>query len=95
MNALQQMCSDKSLAKIAKEIVNCDQLWPFLKISEATHEEISRDNKGNYRKYKHNLLLTWRKECGDQATYQNLCETFEEWGNQNIIDVVYKLALNG
>ena len=94
MNALQQVCSDKSLVKIAKDITNCDGLWPYLKISQARHEEIYRD-KNSYSNYKLNLLLAWRKECGDQATYQNLRNAFEDWENKDIIDVVNELALNG
>ena len=88
------MCSDKSLVKIAKDITNCDGLWPYLKISQARHEEIYRD-KDSYSNYKLNLLLAWRKECGDQATYQNLHNAFEDWENKRVIDVVNELALNG
>ena len=95
VNALSLSCSNKSLAEIAMNIVNCDQLWPYLDISEAAHEEILRDNKGSYRNYKHNLLLAWRKKHGVQATYQNLCNAFEESKNGKGIDIVRKQALKG
>jgi len=88
-----QLCSHKSLAEIAKALVQCDQLWPYLGISEAAHEEIFRDSMGNYRNYKYQLLLAWRKHHGVQATYQNLCLVFEDWGHdRNIIDVVKNQA---
>ena len=95
VNVLSLSCSDKSLAEIAVDVVNCDQLWPYLDISEAAHEEILRDNKGNYRNYKHNLLLAWRKKHGVRATYQNLCDAFEALGNRNSIDIVREQALKG
>ena len=95
MNALRLSCSDKSLAEIAMKVVDCNLLWPYLNMSEAAHEEIYRDNKDNYKNYKHNLLLAWRKKHGVQATYQNLCDAFRALGNSNIIDIVKELAIKG
>lgn len=95
IKALNLSCSDKSLAEIIINVVNFDQLWPHLDISEAEHEEIFRDNKGSYRNYKHNLLLAWRKKHGAHATYQKLCDAFEDLGNRNGIDIVRKQALKG
>lgn len=92
-NALKYRCSDKSLAEVAKELKNCDGLWPYLGIGEAAHEEIKRDNPV-YRNYKLQLLLAWRHHRS-QATYQKLCDTFKEWGDTDIIDVVKKQALCG
>ena len=94
-DALNLLCSDKSLAEIAMKVVDCDQLWPFLKISEAAHEEIRRDNKGDYRNYKHNLLLAWRKKHGVEATYQNLYDAFKALGNRGSMEIVKEQALKG
>lgn len=95
--ALNQQCSDKALVEIAMNLVNADQLWPFLDISEAEHEEIHRDNQGNYRNYKHRLLLAWRNHhiYSGQATYHNLCTIFKKSGHSYIINCVTSQASNG
>ena len=95
MNALKQYCSDKSLVEIAKELVDCDQMWPYMEISEARHEEICRDTLGNYRNYKHQLLVIWREHHGTESTYQKLCDVFKDCDKRDIIDVVKKQALCG
>ena len=96
VNVLEQVCSDKSLAMISKQLADCDTLWPFLGISYAKHEEVVRNNFRMYENYKLSLLLEWRNNLGVQATYQKLSEAFEEWGNQDIsADVLKKISSEG
>jgi len=66
-----------------------------LNIDAARHEAILRDNYRNYEMYKLSLLMEWQKHLGSQATYQKLSETFEEWGNQDVNDVIKNIALKG
>lgn len=66
-----------------------------MNIDAARHEAIVRDNYGNYEMYKLSLLVEWQKHLGNQATYQKLSETFEEWGNQDVNDVIKNIALKG
>ena len=95
MNTLRQYCSDRSLAEIAKELSDCDRMWCYMGINEARHQEIYKDTLGSYSNYKHQLLLAWRKHHGAKATYQKLCDMFNDYGDQKIIVVVEKLALYG
>ena len=69
---LDTQVSDYHIAEIANDLVEWEDLGPFLDLTESEQKEIVEDFQGRYNLQKRQALRVWRWKNGDKATYRAL-----------------------
>ena len=69
---LDSQVSDYHIADTANDLVEWEDLGPFLDLTESEQKEIVEDFQGRYNLQKRQALRVWRWKNGDKATYRTL-----------------------
>ena len=69
---LDSQVSDYHIAEIANDLVEWEDLSPFLDLTDSEQKEILEDFQGRYNLQKRQALRVWRWKNGDKATYRAL-----------------------
>ena len=69
---LDSQVSDYHIAEIANDLVEWEDLGPFLDLTESEQKEIVKNFEGRYNLQKRQALGVWRWKNGDRATYRAL-----------------------
>ena len=89
-DALQQLCTDRHLRKLAKSIPDWKDLAPFLDLSEVEEKMIEEEHKTPLRR-RIAILRLWRQKKRKKATYKRLAKVFWEMGNASVVDEIAKI----
>jgi len=88
--ALQQLCTDRDLRKLALSVPDWKDVAAFLGLNEVDEKTIEEENKTSLRR-RIAVLRKWREKRGKKATYQRLAKAFFEMGNAALIEDVGKV----
>ena len=91
--SLSQLCTDKDLIEIAKELNDWETLWASLSITEPEVREIKKDCQADYLAQKINVLMRWKKKCRSSATFAALSKVFRAAGNALLADSIEEKSL--
>ena len=92
---LNRMISDRDLAVIArKRLTDWEGLAPFLELTRAQEQQITRSYPGDYSEQKRECLQIWKEMKGTEATYQALISAAVEARDQLLADAVRDLYLS-
>ena len=84
---LDSPVSDKHVAEISRQLVKWEELAPWLELTPAEEEEVKRS--GNlYGHQKREILRTWRRKKGNDATYRRLITALCCAQNVELIDAI-------
>ena len=89
---LNQECSDQHLAKISRSIVDWREIAPFLELAEADEIAIRDSTPHSVLTQKMAMLRKWKQKLGSEATYERLCQAFEDCEKGNLVELVKQLA---
>ena len=85
---LQQPCSEKNLADIAKQLISWEPVYTHLDVTQSEAETIKR----NYPQ-KLEVLNSWKLKRGPfQATFKALIDVFSELKNQHMVETIKNVA---
>ena len=90
--ALQQLCKDRHLQKLALSLPDWRGVAPFLGLSEAEENMIEEEHSPALGR-RIAVLRKWRQKHGKKATYERLAKVFWDMGNAALADDVAKLLL--
>lgn len=88
--ALQQLCTDRDLRKLAQSVPDWKDVAAFLGLNEVDEKTIEEENKTSLRR-RIAVLRKWREKRGKKATYQRLAKAFFEMGNAALTEDVGKV----
>lgn len=88
--ALQQLCIDRDLRKLAQSVPDWKDVAAFLGLNEVDEKTIEEENKTSLRR-RIAVLRKWREKRGKKATYQRLAKAFFEMGNAALTEDVGKV----
>ena len=71
-NLLDSQVSDYHIAEVANDLVEWEDLGPFLDLTESEQKEIVKDFKNRYNLQKRQVLHMWKQKNGEKATYRAL-----------------------
>ena len=89
---LNQECSDQHFAELSRSIVEWHEIAPFLGIAEADEIAIRDSTPNSVPAQKMAMLRKWKQKLGTKATYERLCQVFENCEKFNLVELVKKLA---
>lgn len=81
--------SDYHIAEVARDLVDWEEIAPFLEVTESEQKEIKEDYHSRYNLQKRAALRIWRWKNGDKATYKTLIEIF---CSQGLVPLAEQLA---
>ena len=81
---LDQPCKDEHLCEIALSITDWQSIAPYLGLTEADESEIEDCKKVGRQKI--NMLRTWKKKFGRQATYRKLAMVFKKLKHADLVE---------
>jgi len=90
---LHEICTDKDLIEIAKELDEWESLWASLSITEPEVKEIKKNWQADYLAQKINVLMWWKQNCKSTATFAALSKVFRTAGNALMADRVKEMSL--
>ena len=90
--ALQQLCKDRHLQKLALSLPDWRGVAPFLGLSEAEENMIEEEHSPALGR-RIAVLRKWRQKHGKKATYERLAKVFWDMGNAALANDVAKLLL--
>ena len=90
--ALQQLCKDRHLRKLAQSLPDWRGVAPFLGLSEAEENMIEEEHTPALGR-RIAVLRKWREKHGKKATYERLAKVFCDMGNAALADDVAKVLL--
>ena len=90
--ALQQLCKDRHLRKLAQSLPDWRGVAPFLGLSEAEENMIEEEHTSALGR-RIAVLRKWREKHGKKATYERLAKVFCDMGNAALADDVAKVLL--
>ena len=85
--------SDRHIAEMADEILEWENLAPFLDLTEPEIVEIQKNDKDSYKLQRINCLRKWKRHYGDRASYNCLLKAARDSQQEHLIK--YILALPG
>ena len=89
---LQQPCSEKDLASIAKELIGWEQVYMYLDVTEAEAATIRANHSGDYETQKIQILKKWKTKKGFNGTFIALSEVFSKRGDQRMVEIIRIVA---
>ena len=89
-NTLKKKCTDIDINKIGKFFEDWESLAHYFKLSHREVVEIKKDNPYDYGKQKRELLFTWRRKLGDEATLGKLRTILMEAGQTELVHSIDK-----
>ena len=76
--------NEKDLAWISEQLVEVDNLYMYFGLTLPEFTVIQRNNPHDYAGVKRNVLLSWRKKQGANATLPNLVSVLSEPDNVDV-----------
>lgn len=77
--------TDKDLAWIAEKLIEVDNLYSYFGLSLAEWTVIQKNNPRDYASIKRDMLLSWRRKQGCNATLANLVSVLAEPEKYDVI----------
>ena len=81
---LEQRCSDRFLADVAKRIVDWKLLVPYMNISQSERHSIEESSR-SYDVQKQDMLFKWKEKHSEVATNQALLDAFFSSGKTDLV----------
>ena len=88
---LEQRCSDRFLADVAKRIVNWKLLVPYMNISPSERQSIMESFPHSYDEQKQDMLFKWKAKLSEGATNRALLEAFFSSDDINLVSITCNL----
>ena len=76
--------NDKDLAWISEQLVEVDTLYMYFGLTQPEWTVILKNNPNDYASVKRNVLLSWRKKQGANATLAGLVSALSEPDNVDV-----------
>jgi len=90
---LQQPCSEKNLADIAKQLISWEPVHTHLDVTQSEAETIKRNYPQDHEYQKLEVLNSWKLKRGPfQATFKALIDVFNELKNQDMVETIKSVA---
>ena len=90
---LQQVCTEKDLVCIARQVEQWESLYAYLSITGPETTAIKKDHLGNYEQQKVEVLKLWKRKKGLQATFKVLADIFsKDLNDQGMVTSINSLA---
>ena len=89
---LQQACSEKDLASIAKELIVWEQVSMYLDVTEPETATIKANHPSDYETQKIQVLKKWKEKKGFTGTFKALTKVFSERSDKRMVDVIRTVA---
>ena len=87
------MCTEKDLARIAKEVEKWESISMHLDVTGPEAIAIEQNHPRDYEQQKLQVLRVWKRKRGLQATFQVLANVFsKELNDQAMVDTINTLA---
>ena len=83
---IQCPCTKEHLIEIASHLTGWENVASFLGLEEKHEEDIREKYHKNARKQREAMLLMWREEYGETATYKVLMEAFLKVGKTSLVE---------
>ena len=81
---LDQQCSDRYLADVAKKMVSWESLAPYIEIERPEQHSIRKSCSG-YEEEKQEVLFKWKEKNPTGATHRALLEAIHSSGNVDLL----------
>ena len=91
--AWKQPCSDDHLNLLSMLITDWKALAPHLGLTEIEEEDIVANSLGSMPRQRLSMLRTWKRKCGEAATYEKLDHVFRQCSRQDLVDKISELIV--
>ena len=87
------MCTEKDLARIAKEVERWESVYIYLNVTGPETIAIQKTHPHDYEQQKLEVLRVWKCKRGLKATFEVLAKVFsKELNDQAMVDTINTLA---
>ena len=91
---MDSTCTDAHLVKIASHVDQWRAIAPSLGLSPADESAILGEAPHSVRTQRMAMLRRWRQKLGRAATYEKLCQAFEDCERTDLVELVQQLVTN-
>ena len=91
--AWKQPCSDDHLNRLSMLITDWKAIAPHLGLTEIEEEDIVANSLGSMPRQRLSMLQTWKRRCGEVATYEKLDHVFRQCSRQDLVDKISELIV--
>lgn len=91
--AWKRPCSDDHLNRLSMLITDWKAIAPHLGLTETDEEDIVANSPWSVPCQRLSMLRTWKRKCGEAATYEKLDHVFRQCSRQDLVDKISELIV--